>query len=388
MDYKQLTRLEVKDEARGEVRAVFSTFGVIDKDGDVTQPDAFDEGATVPISAYGHASWDGQLPVGLGSIRSTAKQAVLEGQFFMDTTHGRDTFATVKALADKGLGEWSYGYDPVEYSFGEQDGQKVRFLSKLKVHEVSPVLIGAGVNTRTLSAKSDANTVTVNLPNGSDPAAVRRAIDSYALRNGERTATVSTKAIRSHSTEITARAWDAAAIVDAIPPDAGVDALRSVYAWCDGDPTAKASYRFPHHHGIDGPANVRALVAGIAVLNGAKGQSVPDADRHDVYEHLATHLRDADRDVPDLRAAGGEVKVVDEAAVTLVGVDDLLQMMRRVVAVRASHPKGKGLSLVNREILDWIGDDLREIAALCDTPDDDMAHQYARYVAMQRRLSA
>lgn len=349
MQTKNFGRVEIKDADKGEVAAVFSTFDVIDSDGDVTSAGAFEDGTVVPISSYGHGSWSGALPVGKGRIRQTATEAILDGQFFMDTTAGRDTFTTVKELGE--LGQWSYGYDPVEFHFGEVDDRKVRFLDRLKVHEVSPVLVGAGVNTRTLSAKSQKETPMAE-PTG------------Y-------------KAIRPHSTEITARAWDAAAVVDALPDTATVDDLRSMFAWCDGDPTAKGSYRFAHHHGIDGPANVRAVVAAIAVLNGAKGTTVPDGDREAVYEHLATHLRDADRDVPELRPTGGELKLNDEAAVILVGIDDFLASASRVVALRAS--KGKTLSHVNTEILEWIDDDLRRLRSLLDTPGDDMARQLARF---------
>ncbi|MEU8279554.1 HK97 family phage prohead protease [Microbispora bryophytorum] len=152
MDTKGLCRVEIKDADKGEVSAIFSTFDVIDSDWDVTKSGAFEDGATVPISAYGHTSWMGALPVGKGSIRTTAKEAILDGQFFMDTQAGRDTFLVVKELGE--LGQWSYGYDPVKYSYGEHEGRQVRFLEQLKVHEVAPVLLGAGVGTRTLGAKS------------------------------------------------------------------------------------------------------------------------------------------------------------------------------------------------------------------------------------------
>ncbi|MEU8379771.1 HK97 family phage prohead protease [Streptosporangium sp. NPDC048865] len=151
MDTKGL-RVEIKDEDRGEVTAIFSTFNVEDSDGDVTVPGAFEDGAKMPLSAYGHASWAGALPVGKGGIRTTKTEAILEGAFFMDTAHGLDTFKTVKQLAE--LGQWSYGYDPVKFSYGEHEGKRVRFLEGLKVHEVSPVLLGAGVGTRTLGAKN------------------------------------------------------------------------------------------------------------------------------------------------------------------------------------------------------------------------------------------
>jgi len=143
---------ELKAGDSGEVTAIFSTFGVIDHDGDVTDPGAFEDGAKVRISAYNHASWQNALPVGKGIIMADSEQAVMEGQFFMDTTHGRDTFKTVQQLED--LGEWSYGFDILDSGPGTHDGQDVRVLRSVKVHEVSPVLLGAGIGTRTLSAKS------------------------------------------------------------------------------------------------------------------------------------------------------------------------------------------------------------------------------------------
>jgi len=150
---KAISRVEIKDADKGQVAALFSTLAEIDVDMDVTRPGAFEDGAKTVISAYGHTSWNGALPVGSGTIRTTKTEAILDGQFFLDTRDGADTFTTVKRLAADSLGEWSYGYDPVEYSFGELDDKRVRFLNKLKVHEVSPVLLGAGVNTRTLAAK-------------------------------------------------------------------------------------------------------------------------------------------------------------------------------------------------------------------------------------------
>jgi hypothetical protein len=151
---KSLSRVEVKDADKGEVTAVFATLGVIDSDGDVTVKGAFPNDVPVVISAYGHTSWQGAKPVGKGMIREVGDEAILEGQFFLDTVEGRDTFTVVKELGALGLQEWSYGYDPVKFSFGEHDGQRVRFLEELAVHEVSPVLKGAGVGTRVLTAKS------------------------------------------------------------------------------------------------------------------------------------------------------------------------------------------------------------------------------------------
>lgn len=201
MDRKSFCRVEIKDADKGQVEAVFSTLNAIDSDGDVTVPGAFEDGAKVRISAYGHKSWEGALPVGKGSIREVGTEAVMTGQFFMDIPEGLSTFKVVKALGEDGLQEWSYGYDPVEYSFGQFEDQQVRFLNKLKVHEVSPVLLGAGVGTRLLTAKSGGLKFSEHVESvmADVEALIARAADVVALR------TEKGKTISDTSAEVLAR---------------------------------------------------------------------------------------------------------------------------------------------------------------------------------------
>ena len=198
MKRKAFSRVEIKDADKGEVTAVFATLNTIDSDGDVTLPGAFENGAKVRISAYGHKSWEGALPVGKGSIREVKNEAILDGRFFMDTAAGADTFEVVKQLGEDGLQEWSYGYDPVEYSFGEFEDQQVRFLAKQKVHEVSPVLLGAGVGTRLLTAKSKFSEHIESVVADVE-ALIARAADVKALRSEKG------KTISDTSAEVLAR---------------------------------------------------------------------------------------------------------------------------------------------------------------------------------------
>jgi phage head maturation protease len=152
MDKKSLARFEVKDETKGEVEAVFATLNVKDHDDDVTKPGAFENGAQVVISAYNHKSWEGALPVGTGTISEEGDQVVMKGRFFLNTTAGRDTFEVVKELGPRQ--EWSYGFNVDDSERGEHEGKSVRILKKMTVHEVSPVLRGAGLGTTTRYAKS------------------------------------------------------------------------------------------------------------------------------------------------------------------------------------------------------------------------------------------
>ncbi len=334
----------IKNADRGEVTAIFSTFNVIDSDGDVTLPGAFEDGVEVPISAYGHASWQGALPVGKARIRQTDTQAILEGQFFMNTAAGRDTFTVVKELGD--LGQWSYGFDVIEQSFGEFNGRQVRFLERVRVHEVSPVLVGAGVGVRTLAAKAAG----VRVPHGRK------------------------RAIPPHETPVVSRMWDGPRTVAAIPNDARPSELRTVFAWVDenGDPEAKSSYKFPHHHGVNGPANIRACLAGIAILNGARGGAdIPDSDREGVYRHLAAHLRDADREPPELRAQpGGPMKFAEQGHLVLAEVSAFVDRASEVLALRRA--KGRtGLAPSSAELLGWVEDEMRRLKALLSEPTGD-----------------
>ena len=135
----------------GEFTAVFSRFNVIDHDGDVTVPGAFTEGQAVRIAYWGHRWQD--LPVGRGTIHADSEKAVVRGRFFLDTQAGRETYQVVKNLSPD-LQEWSYGYDVLESEPGTFQGQRVTFLKRLTVFEVSPVMLGAGVGTGTTAIKS------------------------------------------------------------------------------------------------------------------------------------------------------------------------------------------------------------------------------------------
>lgn len=172
METKQLKEMKVDD--KGEVEAVIATLNVIDKDKDVTLPGAFRDGQEVRISAYNHASWGNALPVGKGQIQVVGEEALLRGQFFMETTGGKDTFNTVKGLG--GLGQWSYGFDVTDSSTGQHEGEDVRFLKGLDVIEASPVLLGAGEGTRTVGTKS------ADVPLSEEADSALRAVESVVQR--------------------------------------------------------------------------------------------------------------------------------------------------------------------------------------------------------------
>lgn len=138
-------------DKEGQFIAVFAPFNVIDHHGDVTLPGAFTDGQQAIIEAWNH---DYSLPVGAGVVRSDSEKAWIEGEFFIDTTNGRDHYATVKNLAARGMGEWSYSFNILDSEPGTQDGMGVRLLKRLDVAGVGPVTRGAGIGTHTVAIKS------------------------------------------------------------------------------------------------------------------------------------------------------------------------------------------------------------------------------------------
>ena len=147
--YQGEMRLKENAEQTGEFEAVFATLKVRDHDEDVTLDGAF--GAQeAPVAHYGHNHV--MLPVGRGRILERDGKAIMEGRFFLDTQGGREHYLTVKNLG--GLQQWSYAFDVLDEARGSFEGHDVRFLKALKVHEVSPVLVGAGIGTETTEIKT------------------------------------------------------------------------------------------------------------------------------------------------------------------------------------------------------------------------------------------
>jgi HK97 family phage prohead protease len=148
MNIKRVTMpLILKADAEGQVQAVFSTFNVIDKGGDIVLASAFTHGQQVPMT-WSH---DWTMPVGKGQILVESDRAVFDGGFFMGTQAGQEAYKTVKEMGP--LQEWSWGFRVADATFEQHDGEYVRVIKKAQVFEVSPVLVGEGEGTYTLGIK-------------------------------------------------------------------------------------------------------------------------------------------------------------------------------------------------------------------------------------------
>jgi len=367
VDRKSLGRVEIKDadDDKGTFTALIATFNAKDSDGDVTLPGAFPEGKGIPVSSYGHTSWEGALPIGSAVLTQTRTEGLAKGRFYLDTPHGNAAYTTLKRLSDDGHpSEWSYGYAPKEFNYGDWDGETVRFLKAVDVFEASPVLKGAGIGTRTLDIKRD---------KGSGVSTV-----DYSYKG----------VIGAHDCATVVTRWVPAKALHNLGLGATILDLRAVHAFVDPtqDPTMKSSYHFLHHDAPGAPANLRACYLGIAALNGAKGFAVPEAARAGVYDHLASHIRDAGREAPELRQPGERLKMREETMVLLAQATDLTGRLVEVGASRVLK-RERSITAANQEVLTWLREELAALDALLDSPDETAKQLKLQFIRNELLLS-
>tara|TARA_Y100000310_G_scaffold12291_1_gene12696 strand:- start:542 stop:1813 length:1272 start_codon:yes stop_codon:yes gene_type:complete len=283
MIYKTMTgSAKAVDEAEGIVEAYTNTMGVIDADGDIVEPTAFNasiaDNLPIPVlSGHDQGKLVGKVIFAQPRhITGDEYRLFTRMQMNMETEAGRDAFSNV---AGDYVREWSIGFNIPRESDVEQEGNDVstiiRRIANLDWVEVSSVIRGSSPSTVTVAAKSS-------------PATEEKG------------------AIPSHLTAWVEDAWDGSLMRGRIKGGAAI--LRASHAWVDseGDPELKSSYKYLHHHigrnGRGGAANVRAITTALSNLN-ARKTSIPENDRRGVYNHLARHLREAGRKPSELRSA-------------------------------------------------------------------------------------
>jgi HK97 family phage prohead protease len=101
--------------------------------------------------------------------------------------------------------------------------------------------------------------------------------------------------------DFTDRSWDELS-------DAEKRRIAGHYAWSRTmPPETFGDLKLPHHRPSDGAVVWRGVAAAMAALLGARGGvDIPDADRRRVYNHLARHYRQFDREPPEFDSAPSE----------------------------------------------------------------------------------
>lgn len=161
---KKTITSEIKevDSTQGLIEAFTNSMGVVDSDGDVIDPVAFNgsiaKNLPIPVLA-GH---DSQAIV--GKVLSARPVHISEDEYRLhtlmqmnlETQSGREAFSNIKGGFVR---EWSVGFNVPEEGW-EYEGEgknQTRRIKDLDWVEVSTVIRGASPQTQTISAKSDDN---------------------------------------------------------------------------------------------------------------------------------------------------------------------------------------------------------------------------------------
>lgn len=172
-------------------------------------------------------------------------------------------------------------------------------------------------------------------------------------------------------------AWDAGKEVGA----AEVEDLKKMCAWYDADSSDKKSaYKLPHHQ-KDGYKTVwRGVAAAMGAILGARGGvNIPDADKKGVYNHLAKHYKEFDKEAPEFKEyTPEELKAFEEEEgetmaneLTPEEITKLKQFVASLPGKDTTEKSGARLSKASREKVDKAIEHCSScLASLKDLADD------------------
>lgn len=151
------TLLVEKMDDAGHGLARIATLSAVDHDGDTYAGGAFgwkeNSEQWVPIlPAHDRTA----MPLGKARVYEDSSTAFAELHLNLETAAGKDWQSHLKfdLATGRPAQEWSYGFGVVDAAYEQRGDERVRILRKLDVHEVSPVVRGAGAGTTTLAMKS------------------------------------------------------------------------------------------------------------------------------------------------------------------------------------------------------------------------------------------
>ena len=339
-------QVSVKQAGEGKATVVIATMGVKDRDGDVILPGAFGEQIVPVVGAHEWRS----VPIGKARVFESGSEAIAEITFNTETTLGKDWYEAIKFdwanPPARQQYSWGFSVSPQHMKHGPHNGEHVRFLKAtdegepLPIHEVSPVLVGAGANTRSVSVKEGTSEATTDTRT-TDPEVTKPVVLSTSPLK---------RAVSPHQTKTDDKVWDATLQQRLIKESSEVpNYFRQFYAIADhGDETKRASWRFLHHFvtpdGEPGAASVRACLEGIMTVH--KGV-IPSVERRGVYDHLAAHLKDAGVEPPEYRATDAQSFPLDTLAQSaLWGIDAIVDRIMGIHEIRSA----KGMTLTQARI--------------------------------------
>jgi HK97 family phage prohead protease len=295
MDKQFLTGHVEKASDGGVLDVAVATDAGIDRDGEKIDPAGLDfkNFKKNPVLLWAH-DYRGEVIGKVENIRKEGRRILFSPRFAVDVSIKA---AQVFELYRKGfMNAFSIGFIPRKFEDKEdKEGRVIRTFTGTELLEISAVPVPSNPRAVVLARSA------VKDFEGSD---IEKELNEH-LEEAE------DKTVIPYRDEGIVQNIDAEWNAGQELKNAGDDfaLIRRMSAWFDsGEPDLKGSYKLPHHQAGDLKAVWRAVSAAMAVLMGARGGvNIPEDDRRGVYNHLARHYRQFDREPPEFKLVQEQV---------------------------------------------------------------------------------
>jgi len=338
IEYKNY-HAEYKVKERGIIEAYVSIFNNVDSQNERILPGAFKDSLKrkLPKGVWMH-NWEKPIATTISAVEDE-KGLKIVGKLILTVQQAKEAYELMKEGV---IDEFSIGYKVEE---DEIDKNGVRNLKKLTLYEWSPVLVGANDQTELISIKSLEEKPYPNEHSCrlEDPSKYEKFSRKNCAAKHDGKCIDFIYGIKDNKTELQAMRFDKkiwteeeaknycqekggifepAGEKGVIPykeyptadedtpwngpeevANAEIEDLKIMCAWYDSEnPDVKSSYKLPHHRASDYKVVWNGVRAAMAALLGARGGvNIPESDKKGVYNHLAKHYKQFDKEVPPFK---------------------------------------------------------------------------------------
>lgn len=261
-----------------------------------------------------------ELPEEVQENYPEATGGLLVTREYLDTPRGNEILEGIKAGA---INEMSFAYDPLKFKFetpddGPYKGMLIRHLEEMRLWDTSDVTWGA--NEATVAAKFAQMGLL-------EPKAGISYRDTGILPED-------TEWSKPGLGDFTENGWEEL-------DDGEKKRIAAHFAWtAEMPPETFGSLKLPHHQAVKdgvGKAVWNGVKAAMGALLGSRGGvDIPEEDRKSVYNHLASHYKQFDKEAPDFKYV--ELSTMTSRMIALAEVKEMafsapqLERINRAIA--------------------------------------------------------
>jgi len=281
--------VEKVDSDEGTLSVAIATDSSVDRDGERIDSKGWDFSnfKKNPVLLWAH-DYRG-TPIGkVNNIRRSGDKILFTPQFAVNASEkAKEVFNLYK---DGFLRAFSVGFSPSEWEDKEGKDGMVRTFTKAELLEISAVPVPANPNAIVLARS--------------------KGISEDTVKEMEKNIEDKDKTVVPYKNEGKSDidlAWNVGEEIK----EAGdnLEKLRKMSTWFKSDdPQVVTNYKFLHHKASDLRVVWKGVTSSMALLLGVNGGvEIPDEERKGVYDHLAQHYKEFEKEAPEFKLVEAQV---------------------------------------------------------------------------------